>query len=131
MVSFKVFFLYYNFVGDDFMSYGKDIDYKLIGSRIQKRRKAIGLSQMQLSEKIGISNTYLSYIETGKKIPAMDVWLALCDALNVSCDFLLRGAVYSDIDDQLIKNISLCTVEDKRILSKMAEFFIDKYQSDE
>ena len=113
------------------MSYGKDIDYKLVGERIQKRRKSLGLSQMQLSEKIGISNTYLSYIETGKKIPAMDIWLALCDALNVSSNFLLRGTIYSDIDDQLIKNISLCTIEDKRILSKLAEYFIENYQAKE
>ena len=41
------------------------MDYYKIGQRIRKFRKANNLSQEQLAEKIGISVTHLSHIETG------------------------------------------------------------------
>ena len=41
------------------------MDYYAIGQRIRKRRKAQNLSQEQLAERIGISTTHMSHIETG------------------------------------------------------------------
>ena len=41
------------------------MDYYEIGQRIRKNRRALGLSQEELAEKIGISSTHMSHIETG------------------------------------------------------------------
>ena len=41
------------------------MDYYEIGQRIRKFRKAHDLSQEQLAEKVGISTTHMSHIETG------------------------------------------------------------------
>ena len=41
------------------------MDYYAIGQRIRKFRKACGLSQEELAEKVGISTTHMSHIETG------------------------------------------------------------------
>ena len=39
------------------------MDYYKIGQRIRKFRKAQGISQEQLAEKVGISTTHMSHIE--------------------------------------------------------------------
>lgn len=41
------------------------MNYYEIGQRIRKYRKASELSQEQLAEKVGISVTHMSHIETG------------------------------------------------------------------
>lgn len=41
------------------------MDYYEIGQRIRKMRKAHEFSQEELAEKIGISTTHMSHIETG------------------------------------------------------------------
>ena len=45
------------------------MDYYAIGQRIRKYRKAKGLSQEQLAEKLGVSNKTISKWETGKCMP--------------------------------------------------------------
>ena len=41
------------------------MDYYKIGQQIRKIRKAHGLSQEELAEKVNISTTHMSHIETG------------------------------------------------------------------
>lgn len=41
------------------------MDYYQLGQQIRKYRKVHGMSQEQLAEKIGISVTHMSHIETG------------------------------------------------------------------
>jgi len=45
---------------------------KVRGELVKKLRKEVGLSQEKTAEKMGISQRYLSYIETGKL--EMDIW---------------------------------------------------------
>lgn len=51
-------------------------------------RKRAGLSQEVLAEKAGISQNYLSGIETGKRDGTLAVWLKLAATLNVPVDML-------------------------------------------
>ena len=46
-------------------------------------RKAKGLSQEALSEKIGMSPQYLSSIERGKENPTLDMFIKLAQSLGV------------------------------------------------
>lgn len=55
----------------------------LLGSRIKELRKKAGLSQEELSEKIGIDGKYLSRIEVGKRSPSLETLEGIADALNV------------------------------------------------
>ena len=52
------------------------IDYYEIGQRVRKFRKAYGLSQEELAEKIGISTTHMSHIETGNTKLSLQVHAA-------------------------------------------------------
>ncbi len=65
------------------------MNYYEIGQRIRKNRKAQMLSQEELAEKVGISVTHMSHIETGNTKLSLQVLVELSKVLNVSTDDLL------------------------------------------
>lgn len=65
------------------------MDYYAVGQRIRKYRKAQGLSQEQLAEKVDISTTHMSHIENGGTKLSLQVFADLVEALHVSADSLL------------------------------------------
>ena len=78
-----------------------------IGKRIAKARKVAGLTQAELSEKIGISEKYLSRIECGKQVSSIVIITRICEELCVSADSLLslnrstdsKNIIQNEIDD--------------------------------
>lgn len=65
------------------------MDYYKIGQRIRKIRKAHGLSQEELAERINISTTHMSHIETGNTKLSLPVLVDIADTLEVRTDDLL------------------------------------------
>lgn len=61
----------------------------VIGSNIRKYRDKAGLTQAQLAEKIGVSNTFISRVELGAKLMKLEKLYTTALALNVGCDALL------------------------------------------
>ena len=57
--------------------------YKSLGLNIAFYRKSRGLSQSELAEKINISRTHMSRIETANCAVSLDVIFEICDALEV------------------------------------------------
>ncbi len=56
---------------------------KMMGKQIKTLRRARGMSQEELSEKISINSKYLSAIERGKANPTLAVLVRLADSLKV------------------------------------------------
>ncbi|SFB82536.1 helix-turn-helix domain-containing protein [Butyrivibrio sp. YAB3001] len=69
---------------------GIEIDYISIGKRIRYYRKLKGMSQESLAEKVDISITHMSHIETASTKLSLPVFIALAQILEVSTDQLLR-----------------------------------------
>lgn len=61
-----------------------------IGDNIRKYRKSGHLTQKDLGEAIGISNTYLSDIETGRTNPSIKTLKKIAKALDISYIELLK-----------------------------------------
>ena len=64
---------------------------KEIGVRINARRKELGLTQEELAERMEVSIQMISNVELGKKAIRPENLVKLCNALNVSADYILRG----------------------------------------
>ncbi len=60
------------------------------GDRIKELRLARGVTQDELSERVGVFRTYMSRIETGVANPTLTVLEALADALQVTLSELLE-----------------------------------------
>jgi transcriptional regulator with XRE-family HTH domain len=67
-----------------------------IGERIKNRRLELGLSQDTLAQQAGISKSFLSDLETGKRSIGAETLLDLGRAMNVSLDFLMSGEESGD-----------------------------------
>ena len=88
---------------------------EVIGKRIASARKGARLTQAELSEKINISEKYLSRIECGKQLPSVEIVARLCGVLCVSADELLGQAnIYNSKVIQYELNV-LSEYEQKRI----------------
>ena len=62
----------------------------LLGERLRRRRKTLGLTAKRLARAAGVSPSYISQIERGKQTgPSLEVLGALAAALEVSLDTLL------------------------------------------
>ena len=64
-----------------------------LGRNIRHYRKKRGWSQIQLSEKIDKSPTFLSYVESGMRCISLDTLVDLANVLNVPTDALLKGSL--------------------------------------
>ena len=50
---------------------------------IKEKRERLGISQKELAEKAGISQSFLCDIEQGRSKPSIDTAVKLADALNI------------------------------------------------
>ncbi len=76
-----------------------DLDYEEIGKRIARRRKELGLRQVQVCERAGINDKYLSCIERATSIPSLEVSMTLALALDTTPDEFLVGSIRYEKDE--------------------------------
>ena len=93
---------------------------KQIGKRIQERRKAKGLTQEELAERINISPHYLSALERGCYNIKLELLVAILNILECSADEIFCDVVKKDVavraSELSLKIQSLPFAEQKKIL---------------
>lgn len=95
---------------------------KPVGKRIQDARKVLGITQADLADKLGISVSHMSSIETGRANFGVETLMKITVILKVSADNLLRtdipevSAIYAGDLDELLKD---CTAEEVESLLTM------------
>jgi transcriptional regulator with XRE-family HTH domain len=62
-----------------------------LGDRIRQARERVGLSQIELARRIGLSKNAMNSIETGDADPRASRIVAIAQELGVSTDALLLG----------------------------------------
>ena len=62
-----------------------------IGRRIQQSRERAGLTQENLAERIERSTQFVSTIERGLAGPSLETVIKICEVLQVSTEWILRG----------------------------------------
>ena len=95
------------------------MNYYLIGQRIRKFRKAHSFSQETLAEKVGISTTHMSHIETGNTKLSLSVLVKLSLILEVSTDEILfeqPNTNNSILIDKIVGILEKCTSKELSIL---------------
>lgn len=71
------------------------MDYKDLGARVRIARRSAGLTQEELSEKVGISASFLGHIERGTRVASLETLIGLCNTLNVTPEYLLSASLHS------------------------------------
>ena len=99
------------------------MDQVKIGKFIADCRKKTNLTQMQLAEKLNITDRAISKWETGKSLPDSSIMLELCDILGISVNDLLCGEIVTmanynkELENNLLEIIKQKEQADKRLLS--------------
>ena len=83
------------------------LNYYVLGQRIQKIRKNKRISQAVLSTMIDKSSGYISYLECGTKVMSLETFVSIANALEVSTDTLLNRqlAVATEISNSEAQRI--------------------------
>ncbi len=98
------------------------MDQIKIGKFIADCRKQKNLTQMQLAEKLNITDKAISKWERGIAMPDSSIMLELCDILNISVNDLLCGEVVTmdnynkEMENKLIEMLRQKEEADKRLL---------------
>ena len=104
------------------------MDQVKIGKFIADCRRKANLTQLQLAEKLGITDRAISKWETGKSLPDSSIMLELCGTLGITVNDLLSGEVVTmehynkELEKNLLELVKEKEKADKRLLS--AESFI-------
>lgn len=61
-----------------------------IGENIKNARKAAGVSQKELAERLGVYQKDISRWENGERTPSLEVFARICKELNASADEILQ-----------------------------------------
>jgi len=92
----------------------------LLSFNIKKRRQILGISQVNLAEKVRTSTQYIGQIEQNKKFPSPEMLERIAEALEVDSPQLFSLETYSqDAIQQFRENL-------KANLEKAIDDFIDK-----
>ena len=93
-----------------------------IGKFIAEQRKKNNLTQMQLAEKLNITDRAVSKWENGKAMPDSSIMLDLCKELKISVNELLSGEMiemknYNEsVEKNLLEMVKQKEEADKRLL---------------
>lgn len=87
-----------------------------IGKFIAERRKLQALTQMQLAERLGVSDRAVSKWERGKCMPDVSIMQELCRELGISVNDLLCGEVVlmENYNEKMEKNLMELAKEKER-----------------
>ena len=99
------------------------MDQIKIGRFIAERRKQNGLTQIQLAEKLNVTDRAVSKWENGRSMPDSSIMLDLCRALKISVTDLFSGEVVTvenyneQLEQSMIEMVKEREQSDKRMLS--------------
>ena len=66
-----------------------------LGKKIRQARQQKGFTQHALAQIADIGDVYMGEIERGLKMPSLNIFIKLIEALDISADYVLRDALTS------------------------------------
>jgi len=98
-----------------------------IGKRITELRKSMNMTKKEFAKLIGISSQYLGKVEAGIHGLSLDSMMALCQATNVSADYILFGTVTDERLKDVFYGIDKTQIDSAfKVLEYIALFIKDR-----
>lgn len=95
-----------------------------LSKKVFELRKAQGLSQEQLAEKLGVSRQSVSKWESGDSVPELERIVEMGKVFNVTTDYLLKE---SEVDELTIRT-EMLEQQQQALLSKARTAEIRRYR---
>lgn len=81
-------------------------EIKLCRKKISEYRRQLNISQATLAEQVGVSSKYISAVETGHEIPALDTIIAIADILQQTPNSIFGDLMAESYDYEIINELS-------------------------
>jgi transcriptional regulator with XRE-family HTH domain len=105
-----------------------DVSRTPVGARLFKTRKARGLTQTALGQRLGVSKRVIARYESGPTTPQIEVLGRLASALGVTVSYLLGESTLKKAEDdikpayrRLVEIMQRLTPKQQRMIFEMAE----------
>lgn len=98
-----------------------------LGKMIREARLRKGYTQEVLAEKADIGLMYFGEIERGVKMPSMNVFVKIVEALEVSADYILQNEVSSGkeyVFDEMTKKLEKLTPAQRKAAADILDAYI-------
>lgn len=95
---------------------GDEMKLATIGKNVRKYRLMKKLRQEDLAEKAGLITNYIGMVERGEKIPSLETFIKILNALGVSADMVLSEVLdtgYTVKNSMLNEKLEKLTPEDR------------------
>lgn len=98
-----------------------------LGQRIREARERKGLSRRELAITAGIGEVYLGEIERGLKMPSLNIFIKITEALDIPADYILRDELTSGktyIYDDITNKLNGLTPKQRKTASDILDAYI-------
>lgn len=109
-----------------------EINYKLVGQRMQQLRKAHNITQEQIADNLNTTVAFISNIENNRTKMNLRVLIYYANILNVSIDYLLHAGMtdpeYStnELDTEILHLLRQCDSHTKEKIIRCLHIIIDE-----
>ena len=103
------------------------MELESIGRNIRHYRLKKKLRQEDLAEKAGLSTNYVGALERGEKVPSLETFIVLLNALGVSADMILSDVIetgYIVKESLFSQKLEKLNAEDKRKIYDVVDTMI-------
>ena len=103
------------------------MDKAVFGKKLRDIRQRKGYTQHALAEIAGIGNVYLGEIERGLKMPSLNIFIKLIEALDVSADYILRDELTSGkeyIYDEITQKLKNLTPKQRKTANDILDAYL-------
>ena len=100
------------------------MDFRLIGQQIKAARKAQHLTQKELGTMTGLTSQHISVIERGIKLPTIQTFVDIANALHISADSLLKDVLNTAVEvesTRLSQNIRRLPIREQETVLKVVD----------
>ena len=98
-----------------------------IGKNIRKFRLVKKLRQEDLAEKTGLTANYIGMVERGEKIPSLETFIKIVNALGVSSDMVLTDVLetgYTVKNSMLNEKLEKLVPEDRNRIYEVIDTLV-------
>lgn len=109
------------------------MDKLTLGKKLRQIRQEKGYTQQALAEKASIGNVYLGEIERGLKMPSLNSFIRIIEAMDVSADSVLRGELSSGreyIYDEITQKMQTLTPKQRKTATDILDAYLQNLQTE-
>ncbi|WP_017154167.1 helix-turn-helix domain-containing protein [Bacillus bingmayongensis] len=107
----------------------------ILSIRIKELRKEKKWSQKELGERVDVSESFISKVESGKKQPSREVTTKIAEVLNVTTDYLLGRSDEEDLNElldvkfkEMKERLANLPKSQREVIMKQAENLMEEFE---